>query len=885
MRCPKCRLVVSVRRDICPDCQFDLRPEKTKLGFAVSDPTATYEKLVEQLKISIEQEKLLAAQNPRPKARPPKPGAKRKRKKGGSKKRQPEKAPPPGILSALGSLAKRFLSKPKRESVPGEAAPPPPENSPVQASTPEAVPTPGTPPPTVPVPVTVAPPEDSAANALSVDDLEFEKLFDDDEEQDVPSLSAELLSEFSAILDNELAGAKEITESLREVKFDESNPPVPLTMSAPAVPEAPVPPAFQLSDDETSFGKELEELLKDDLSEFSAAPSYQDRAFEAEAPAEHGLLETPAAASFIAASTPAFAASSVAPEVVEFHDDDDRLLEEQLDEMLGDDLLEFSAVRTNVPKPVIAAPIPDTLQVDDDLEISFEFDLEGYDEPETEEEADATRVPVEDHHPMLDEAPAEILASLETALSSLETELEERSVSEDQAESFSAPIAHLEESLERELGQVLAPLPPVGEILPPVELPAPDVRSTFGGSSFSRPLIPSVLQNDPASLSDFLLNYLSKSFGCDVQDLFESQPVTASAVQEPAPGIEEDLLASLSAELDSELSALTAEGCVIHGVDAPEEAEPEDSGEEIFEENLDDIVQQLEDSAPAEPIEICVAEGADFQDNLPLPVDETFFPGEPSVDSQVWEAAESDLISALEQEEQTIEVSEIVTHTVDERTVVLFDTAIDALDDSRLDHAFEAKVITSVNRELENTKLEEVFEAYTDAAVEQFERASEPLPPGFVINEWVAPPGAALWRRPLSYAIDLGFSFIVAGLYVWFIFLTDAARAQLFHEGTPAWFLLLPAVWNFGLALLLSHFALAFLIWGRGQTIGQRLFRCRTTSIDDDRVPLSAAFLRLSANITDTCFGFPGVLLALGSQRRTFADRLSDTSISALQAE
>lgn len=46
MKCPNCKFVSSNKRDVCPRCQYDLRPQKIALGLPVSDPHASVEKLI-----------------------------------------------------------------------------------------------------------------------------------------------------------------------------------------------------------------------------------------------------------------------------------------------------------------------------------------------------------------------------------------------------------------------------------------------------------------------------------------------------------------------------------------------------------------------------------------------------------------------------------------------------------------------------------------------------------------------------------------------------------------------------------------------------------------------------------------------------------------------
>ena len=46
MKCSQCKFVCSDKKDICPKCQFDLRPHKKALGIRIVSPNASYEELL-----------------------------------------------------------------------------------------------------------------------------------------------------------------------------------------------------------------------------------------------------------------------------------------------------------------------------------------------------------------------------------------------------------------------------------------------------------------------------------------------------------------------------------------------------------------------------------------------------------------------------------------------------------------------------------------------------------------------------------------------------------------------------------------------------------------------------------------------------------------------
>jgi len=48
MKCPRCNFVASNKKDLCPRCEFDLRPKKRELSIPVLQPDAPIEQLIEQ---------------------------------------------------------------------------------------------------------------------------------------------------------------------------------------------------------------------------------------------------------------------------------------------------------------------------------------------------------------------------------------------------------------------------------------------------------------------------------------------------------------------------------------------------------------------------------------------------------------------------------------------------------------------------------------------------------------------------------------------------------------------------------------------------------------------------------------------------------------------
>ena len=91
MKCPKCTLVTSNKRDLCPRCHFDLRTRKRELSIPVTNPGATVEQL---LKIERTQDdgvraSAVAALNagPAPQAASPAKSVKKKKKR---KKSEPK---------------------------------------------------------------------------------------------------------------------------------------------------------------------------------------------------------------------------------------------------------------------------------------------------------------------------------------------------------------------------------------------------------------------------------------------------------------------------------------------------------------------------------------------------------------------------------------------------------------------------------------------------------------------------------------------------------------------------------------------------------------------------------------------------------------------------
>lgn len=786
MRCPKCKLVASEKRDICPGCFFDLRPEKSRLGLTVGAPTAPYETLVETLKKSLSEER---------ERKPAPPLAKKKKKSNLAPKK------PPTLLERITSL---FFKPEKKTTFPEKRLPKVKvEESITELISAEPVITHSKELETETKPVEQVPPSNqielavsdenelvfpeplfkqekkepdtsapSQSSTLSIDDLAFESLFEEGQLEplapppEIPveiQRAEELLRQLSQTLDDDIEHTKELTDAIRELSF-ESEP---------------------------------------ELRAASASPI-------------------------------------VMPEVLEFTDDD-ALLEEQLNEILGDDILEVAAVKPATPKPAPMAASAATLQVEDDLEISFEFELE---ENTVEPVSEIEPLP-KIEEPTISDSPADLLSSLEDALISLEEDLEERSVSEKEEVASS----QIEEELETELERV-------SSIIPPATISHPPPR--FSES----------LRKRPDELCNVLLQHLAEMYHCSVEELFEHLG------EENA----DENLENLENELDNELNLLLGEGFSIHSeeIEIPEEIFideplPKPISQEAPVKDLS--VKESSIALAKEPINERVR---DIREVLP-PVQEK---------TDLWSKAEAE-IHQYENDDVEIDLSEMVDQKVNEKTLLLFDTAYQAMIDKTVDQAFKTKVEISVDKELETKKLEKIFETYGDAAAEEFalrEKQAFNSSPKIIFNKaWEAPPTASLWRRPLAFMADVMIAGIVAAGYLWFVDFSEVARNYILAEGLPGLFILgLPKLGLFG-AIWFGFFFLttSILIWGRGQSFGQKFFGCRTILVDDEKVSLTSAVLRTSALVTDGMMGFPGFLLTFDKSRRSLADHLSGTYIAA----
>lgn len=343
MRCPNCNLVLSNKKDICPQCHCDLRPHKQRLGIPVTNSASSYEEL----------------------------------RTGVSPAGQEQNTISPGGRSWLGKLLTKPAEQPKAETV-REAVKTLERNEKViewrPPAKPQAITSIGSktlPAVEEPIKETKPAPPAPKQHKVRVDESLSGRLFEPDLVPAAENQDSNGLETYSKI--------DSAIEGLGNIDFGD--------------PDALQKTAGKKKEDDEEMPEEEElDLLFSRINK-ACAEHKQGNQIAPVADLLSGLEETTAAGveeakdatsslrdkSFVQDS------GAVAPKVIEFKDDGDGLLEE-LDEIIGDTELSVEPVRKKSPvlEESSEHEEEDAEEDDDgDLEITFELDgVDGQDEAE-----------------------------------------------------------------------------------------------------------------------------------------------------------------------------------------------------------------------------------------------------------------------------------------------------------------------------------------------------------------------------------------------------------------------------------------------------------------------------------------------------------------------
>lgn len=605
MRCPKCKFISSDKRDLCPKCLADLRPEKHRLGLPITRPKLSYEELLQLAK-----------------------SKKAKSNKAASGASRSKAVAAKSIKATKKPLWEQLLSK--FSLIKGEKKVSLKEAAPVIKTKPESQ--------------LSEIPQSNLSNTETIAPTATETATGTETETD-----------------------KNVFESL----FIE-------------------PPAEPSDEDLSKIGEEMSLKLSQALSSTEL------------------LRELPT-------TNYASQISQATPEVVQFDEDDDALLEEQLDQILGDDVLEISPVKT--PKKINPVQPSNSIKVDD-LEISFEFEM-GSNE-EVPESIDTTVNLASE----INEAPSfesKSINQLEEALRALDAEFEtcreklsDRLVEqEDNDDTNDESEIDLLESLKNDLLGL--------EDNDEIEIKEADQFDL----SLLKSSIPARLKQSPEKLSNYLLEVLADTVGCKPEDLF-------------------------------------------------------------YEEDTEIVPESLDLAPVTEPT--------------------------------LWDIAESELAN-LETEGEELELNQLFSITNREQLVVLFDAALLALEDSKLENVYQTKVKLSEDKQLESEDLEIIFEKYGDSAVVEHNRnfTISKNAPATALVQSLEPSDATpiqvptlsiltqLWLTLSSAVIGL----FLGALHLWMFDLLESGReAILSHQ--LIWLTLPYVAKNLGGAIVLSSIILIF---------------------------------------------------------------------------
>ena len=190
----------------------------------------------------------------------------------------------------------------------------------------------------------------------------------------------------------------------------------------------------------------------------------------------------------------------------------------------------------------------------------------------------------------------------------------------------------------------------------------------------------------------------------------------------------------------------------------------------------------------------------------------------------LWDLAEAELENS-NTEGEDLELNQLVKTGNRDALLVLFDAALSALEDTKLEQSYKTKIKVSENKQIEVDELSIVFEKYTDAVVEEHKHNFHPSRKTSVSN----PPNdfppidfkpVELIRLTKSTLAILALKscsagFVAASIHLWFFDLVDSSREAILSSQL-LWLALPYLAKNLGLSLVLS--SIIFFFWRKNRT-------------------------------------------------------------------
>lgn len=600
----------------------------------------------------------------------------------------------------------------------------------------------------------------------------------------------------------------------------------------------------------------------------------------------------------------------VAPEVMEFDESDDELLEKQLDSLIGDLVLDVAPVKTEKKS---AAPTagPEKLVLDDeDLEISFEFDFEdesqegGQKGGETRSAASAQQ----------SETPRAVLDDLLNAFNDISSGTTQVAITRPAEEPGSAeagaPLPEAPQPIDRAKLSTGEKLRYFSEQL---QIPQEQLLEEF------TEIIAEYYNLSPESLpKKEVLNALERELDAEIKKLSDEGASFLSVDQQKDRDKAEELAASvkeLESELDHELNALEQEGFSVHQAGEPA---GKDNGESLGASELESIISLAQNEQPEQPESFLGGTLEDSPEDLekieaeifaalealdtatPTPAEAGPSTHEPpaadsaaeerqspqvssGADDPLWASVDRELDSGPQDNEIVFSAAELSSFRPNKATALFFDEVQDELENPDRKREYVSSAPSSEKRAIDNIELQSAFSRFEQdkvryAAMQKRQAENDktafldPFQMGLL-----AP--APRWRRLAALIIDVLVSATSAFVFtLGFVPRYISAKVLHFQPLTAQDVVPYLGTWA-GLALFIWIFLAAVQTASRGQTNGQGMFRIFVVEQDGDAPGISASLLRSMCTITTLLTLGLGMLPILGRKGRSLHDYLAGTYV------
>jgi uncharacterized RDD family membrane protein YckC len=517
----------------------------------------------------------------------------------------------------------------------------------------------------------------------------------------------------------------------------------------------------------------------------------------------------------------------VSPQVIEFDDNDD-LLEQQLDEMIGDLTFDFEAVPVEKSSKSSGSGSGENkaeLLFDDDIEVSFEVEVE---ESENKLVFELWKLLAEARGLDANSPPNnEVLASLEPSMRAKLISL--FNITSYDSNSSESNISLVDDKVDAVSDLTLMPVEePVEEIVP-------------------------VVQNELIDESD-----ISQEISLTDEEIFQaigSMPIASEENNEFE-------LDDLDDDDDDETPSDDSIKELLMGLDVSEE---ELASLQVLDSNSPDYFEDTKEGHKEE-------EAQPEEDRKSTP----------SVSLQmIWDEVEAELAVYSKNNVGEVEfsISDICSFQTTPQLNMYFDlTEEDLINPKNRIFTEGVSIVKGNEKAIDNKELEHVLQSVKkQVALKKYkEKIQKAFPPAYTPLVFKYCP-ASLWKRFCAVCVDLSLCCILA-------FLTFIGKFPKLHTSysfsSIELYYLLPHVMPFIAISVTLYLTLStLLIAGRGQSFGQKLLGIKVYGLNGKLIGFGVSALRACSQITTLFTVGLGLLPALGRYKRTLHDYMAKTVV------